>query len=63
MWRDKDWKNPFCESCWWRHDRQEKYCQHCNCLFEAGADAMLEALEKKNKHFFDYKNWSRFERG
>jgi len=46
MWRPKEWENPFCKSCWWRHKQQEKYCEHCNCIFEAGADAMLEALYK-----------------
>ena len=45
-WRPKGWKNPFCESCWWRLKDREEYCQKCNCLYEAGAEAMLEAIWK-----------------
>jgi len=45
-WRADGWENPFCKICWWRHDRPKEYCERCNCIFEAGAHAMLKALWK-----------------
>ena len=48
MYRPKDWKNPLCETCWWLKNNDRSKCQPCTCIFEAGADAILEALRKEN---------------
>ena len=49
MYRPKDWKNPFCESCWWKKQPAGNKCGECMCIFEVGADAMLNALFKLAK--------------
>ncbi len=47
-WRPEGWKNPYCDQCWWKTynagEGEEGPYSKCNCIYEAGADAMLEAL-------------------
>ena len=45
MWRPKDWDNPYLQQ-----DDKGDYID--NRVFEAGANAMLEALEKEG-HYID----------
>ncbi len=46
MWRPKDWKNPHIGNCC-----PEGGCETCEIdAYEAGADAMLEALRKQGGH-------------
>lgn len=45
MYRPKDWKNPYCELCYMTYIADGNKCKECECMYEAGADAMLEGLE------------------
>ena len=47
MYRPEGWENPYCENCLRTYIADGNTCRGSECLFEIGADAMLEALIEK----------------